>query len=79
MRGRCPNFPAAAEIGDHSYIAYLHVDDVNGLHARAAAAGAQILRAPRDKPWAMRELALRSPDGHRLMLGQATESSTQTK
>lgn len=63
------------ELGDHRSVAYLHVDDVDELHRNALAAGAEVLKAPRDEPWGMRELGLRSPDGHRFMLGQPTEPS----
>jgi hypothetical protein len=34
MLGRCPGVPAAAELGDHSYVAYLRVDDVDAFHRR---------------------------------------------
>ncbi len=74
MLGRCPDVPPASELGDHSYVAYLSVDDVDAFHARAVAAGAGVLQAPQDQPWGMRELALRSPDGHRFTLGQPIES-----
>jgi uncharacterized glyoxalase superfamily protein PhnB len=60
----------APELGDHSYIGYLTVDAVDEFHARAVSAGAEVLRAPRDEPWGWREMALRSPDGHRFMLGE---------
>jgi uncharacterized glyoxalase superfamily protein PhnB len=70
MLGRCPDVPPAGELGDHSYVAYLHVDDVDGFHTRAVAAGAEVLQAPTDEAWGMREIGLRSPDGHRFMLGQ---------
>ncbi len=75
MLGLCPDVPAADELGDHSYVAYVRVDDVDGFHERAVAAGAEILQAPHDEPWGMRELALRSPDGHRFMLGQSIRST----
>jgi uncharacterized glyoxalase superfamily protein PhnB len=75
MLGRCPDVPPASELGDHSYVAYLHVDDVDGFHRRAVAAGADVVKAPRDEPWGMRELGLRSPDGHRFMLGQPVQSA----
>lgn len=39
MLGRCPDVPPASELGDHSYVAYLRVDDVDGFHRRAVAAG----------------------------------------
>jgi catechol 2,3-dioxygenase-like lactoylglutathione lyase family enzyme len=35
MLGHCPDAPSARELGDHSYIAYLHVDDVDGFYRRA--------------------------------------------
>jgi uncharacterized glyoxalase superfamily protein PhnB len=70
MLGRCPDVPPARELGDHSYIAYLEVDDVDAFFRRAVAAGAEVLKAPQDEPWGMREVALRSPDGHRFMLGE---------
>lgn len=76
MLGRCPDVVPAFEMGDHSYVAYLRVDSVDEFHARARDEGAEILKAPRDEPWGMREMALRSPDGHRFMLGQ---SSTGTR
>ena len=79
MLGRCPNVPAAGELGDHSYVAYIRVDDVDGFHLRAVAAGAEVMKAPRDEPWGMREFGLRSPDGHRFMLGQSIDSARRLK
>jgi hypothetical protein len=61
MLGRCPEVPPAGELGDHSYLAYLQVDDVDGFYEHAVAVGADVLKAPTDEPWGMRELALRSP------------------
>jgi uncharacterized glyoxalase superfamily protein PhnB len=75
MLGRCRDVPNASELGDHSYVAYLHVDDVDGFHRKAVTVGAEVLKTPRDEPWGMRELGLRSPDGHRFMLGQPVESA----
>lgn len=70
MAGECRDAAPPASLGDHSYVAYLVVRDVAAMHARAQAAGAAILKPPRDEPWGMREFALRTADGHRLMLGQ---------
>ena len=70
MLGRCPDALPATELGDHSYVAYLTVDEVDAFYDRAVAAGAEVRRAPTDEPWGRREMALRSPDGHRFMLGQ---------
>lgn len=68
MCGRCPEAIPAGDLGDHSYFAYLVVDDVDAWHERVVEQGAEVLKAPRDEPWAMREMALRTCDGHRMMV-----------
>jgi predicted enzyme related to lactoylglutathione lyase len=70
MLGRCPDALPAAELGDHSYVAYLTVDSVDAYYAQAMAAGADVLKRPTDEPWRRREMGLRSPEGHRFMLGE---------
>lgn len=70
MLGRCPDAIPAAELGDHSYVAYLTVEDVDGYYSRAVAEKAEVLKPPTDEPWGRREMALRSPDGHRIMLSE---------
>jgi uncharacterized glyoxalase superfamily protein PhnB len=71
MLGRCPDAMPAVELGDHSYIAYLYVEGVDEFYARAVAEAADVLKPPTDEPWGRREMALRSPDGHRFMLGES--------
>jgi uncharacterized glyoxalase superfamily protein PhnB len=66
--GRCPDAPPLAEVGDHSYLAFLRVEDVDAVHDAAVRAGADVLHPPRDEPWGWREMAIRSPDGHRFMV-----------
>lgn len=70
MAGRCADAIPASQLGDHSYFAYLVVDDVDAWHDRAAREGAELIKALRDEPWGMREFGLRTVDGHRIMLGQ---------
>jgi predicted enzyme related to lactoylglutathione lyase len=70
MLGRCPDVLPASELGDHSYVAYLTVDSVDAYHARAAETGAEITKPPKDEPWNRREMGLRTPEGHRFMLGE---------
>ena len=65
----CPDAPPAHAIGDHSYFAYLVVDDVDAYHARALAHGADIVKALADEAWGMREFGLRTVDGHRIVIG----------
>jgi uncharacterized glyoxalase superfamily protein PhnB len=70
MMGHCPNALPPADLGDHSYFAYVEVDDVDALHAEIAPRGAILTSAPADKPWGRREMGVATPDGHRLMFGQ---------
>jgi len=59
MLGLCPDVVPASDLGDHSYVAYLDVDDVDAVYRRALDAGAEVLKPPTDEPWGRRELALR--------------------
>ena len=43
---------------------YVIVEDVDAHHARAAAAGAEILIAPKDESYGGRNYAARDPEGH---------------
>lgn len=70
MIGHCPDALPPADLGDHSYFAYLLVDDVDVLHAEFVGRGAIILHPPTDKPWGKREMAIATPEGHRMMIGQ---------
>ena len=76
MLGECRDAMPAGELGDHSWYVYLTVDDVDGLHAEVAGLGAEILSRPATKPWGLREFALRTPDGHRIVCGQPVGQST---
>ena len=70
MAGHCPDAIAPGELGDHSYFAYLVVDDVDEFHESTVAQGVEIIKTLRDEPWGMREFGLRTIDGHRMMIGQ---------
>jgi uncharacterized glyoxalase superfamily protein PhnB len=70
MLGSCPEAIPPRDLGDHSYFGYLVVDDADAYYQELKHRGAQFLSDPADKPWAMREFGVRTPDGHRLMIGQ---------
>ena len=74
MLGECSNERPASELGDHSYVAYWNVDDVDGFYKDLVARGALVISEPTDKPWGLREFGLRTPDGHRITCGQAVPS-----
>ena len=73
MLGRCPDSLPAAQLGDHSYFGFFATDDVDALHAEFAARGALILSGPADKPWGWREMAVATPEGHRMMFAQVVQ------
>jgi predicted enzyme related to lactoylglutathione lyase len=69
MAGHCPDAIPPGELGDHSYFAYLRVEGIDEYFAQVQARGGRILKKPRDEPWGMREFALETIDGHRVMFG----------
>ncbi len=71
MLGLCPDSLPVADLGDHSYLAYVTVDSVDDFHDRAIAAAADIIKPPTNEPWHRREMGLRTPEGHRFMLAEA--------
>lgn len=70
MLGECADQPAASETGDHSYFAYLEVENIDQLFAELRSKGVAMLSTPENKPWGQREFALRTPDGHRMTFGE---------
>lgn len=70
MAGECRDATPPAELGDHSYFAYIECDDVAGLYASVKEKGAEITKPLRHEQWGMREFGLRTVDGHRIMFGE---------
>jgi catechol 2,3-dioxygenase-like lactoylglutathione lyase family enzyme len=70
MLGSCPDALPPGELGDHSYFGYLIVDDVDQYYSTVRAHGVDLIKHLRNESWGMREFGLRTPDGHRLMIGQ---------
>ncbi|MEX0818887.1 MAG: VOC family protein [Pirellulaceae bacterium] len=70
MLGTCSDAIPPSQLGDHSYFAYLVVDDVDGYFDDIKAKDAATFRKPRNQPWRVCEFGLATPDGHRIMIGQ---------
>lgn len=70
MLGACPNELPARETNNHSYFAYVVVEDIDELYEQYLASGAAISSAVADQPWSMREFGVVTPEGHRIMFGQ---------
>ncbi len=76
MLGECPDDMHPSELGCHNYFGYLRVDDVDAYYEQVQRAGVTPLHELADKPWGMREFGVKSPDGHRIMIGQIISAPT---
>ena len=69
--GDCPGAEPMSKSPDHSWFAYLHVSDAKGLYEKYRSRGVEIWHRLEDKPWGVREFAIATPEGHRLVFGEA--------
>ena len=68
--GDCPGAMPMSEARDHSWFAYLHVQDAADLYEEIVRKEVEIWHKLEDKPWGMREFAVVTPDGHRIVFGE---------
>lgn len=68
--GHCPDATPMSKCQDHSWFAYLQVQDAAGFFDEIVRNGVEIWHEIEDKPWGMREFAVVSPDGHRIVFGE---------
>jgi len=71
MLGECPDEVPAARIGNHSWFIHLLVDDVDTYYHEVRSRGADVVNAPTNRAYGLREFILQTPDGHRLVIGQS--------
>ena len=69
--GDCPGIKPMADAPDHSWFAYLNVSDARQLYAEFVRNGVEIWHPLADKPWGVREFAIVTPDGHRIVFGES--------
>jgi catechol 2,3-dioxygenase-like lactoylglutathione lyase family enzyme len=68
--GDCPGIRPMSESPDHSWFAYLHVRDARELYEEFLRKRVEIWHTIADQPWGMREFAIVTPDGHRIVFGE---------
>jgi hypothetical protein len=69
MLGSCTDIIPVPDLGDHQYFGYIEVDDIDAYRATIDLAAGSFSE-PEDRLWGMREMDVRTPDGHRLKVGQ---------
>ena len=70
MLGECPDDQSAFDIQNHSYFAYIDVQNIGRLFQELQSKQVEILSEIDDKPWGQREFGIRTIDGHRIMFGE---------
>ena len=73
MLGECPDDMSAFETGNHSYLAYVDVENIDALFQEYQLKENEITQIIADKPWGQREFSIRTIDGHRIMFGQSID------
>ena len=74
MLGECPDDRSAFETHNHSYFAYIDVENIDDLYRELSDKHVDILSHIENKPWGQREFSVRTIDGHRMMFGEKIEA-----
>ncbi len=69
MAGQCADAIHPSKLGDHSYFAYLKIEEIDAYYESVRTKGARICKSIRNEQWGMREFGLVTADGHRIMFG----------
>ncbi len=75
MLGECRDEVSAEETGNHSWFVHLLVEGVDAYFEEIVARGADVVAPPANRAYGLREFIVRTPDGHRLVLGEPISSS----
>lgn len=70
MLGECPDDRSAFELENHSYFAYINMENVDDLYNELVSRDCDISSRLQSKPWGQREFGIRTIDGHRIMFGE---------
>jgi catechol 2,3-dioxygenase-like lactoylglutathione lyase family enzyme len=75
-------FLSAGDQGNPGSWLCIFMEDVDSYHERIKERGAEVIQAPQDEPWGMREMQVRDPNLHVIRFGQgipAREPKMQIK
>lgn len=71
MVGDCRGEVPARETNNHALFAYVNCDGIDDLYKQYQERGVTFNQTIADKPWGLREFGVETPEGHRIMFGQA--------
>lgn len=75
MLGECADDRSAFETRNHSYFAYMEMENIDAIFKEYQSRDIELLSDLSDKPWGQREFSIRTIDGHRIMFGEEISSS----
>jgi catechol 2,3-dioxygenase-like lactoylglutathione lyase family enzyme len=75
MLGECSDDRSAFETRNHSYFAYIDVENIDALYQEYQSKDIEIHSKIENKPWGQREFSVRTIDGHRMMFGEALKKN----
>lgn len=70
MLGECKDSISPKKLGNHSYFAYISVENVEELFKEFSSKNVTIRKVLKSEPWGMKEFAIETIDGHRIMFGE---------
>jgi len=73
MLGECPDDRSAFETKNHSYFAYVDVENIDNLYSEYLSKKVDLSKIE-NKPWGQREFSIQTIDGHRIMFGQEIQN-----
>ncbi len=71
MLGECVDEVDASETGNHSWFLHVMVEEIDELHQEVTQNGGRIAVPLGDRSHGHREFVVETPDGHRIMFGEA--------
>ena len=70
MLGESKKSLSAKQLGDHSYFAYINISDAQELYSEFTPKAVKVIKPLITEPWGMKEFAIETVDGHRIMFGE---------
>lgn len=77
MLGECADDHSAFETYNHSYFAYIDIENIDALYQEYSSKEIECIVPLANNSWGQREFGIRTIDGHRIMFGQPLTTPPQ--